>query len=792
MAELNTSAPAPDINPSATLQTSMSLYFVIAAIAWVVFLNLQRRLQHVYACRNQSLETASPVPDSMTLFGWILPAWRTGDDDIMEFCGLDTLIFLRVLAMGRKLAAFGIFLSAMLFPVYATGTNPAEFPRGNRTEIDVLERITMSNLDQGESRLWASIVAMYAMSFYALYLFSAEYRYYIVRRHEYLSRDDPQQYAVVIHDLPPSLRTNETLKYYMDYLFPDDVLAVSVAVECGDLEGLVAQRVKARNDLEHYMALSATTGERPTYRVKDLSMKKAPMQSVDAIDYFTEQLATLNQAVKDEYTKILDAQHEVRDKLLVEGYEKAAFAVTQDAPVANAKLVEKSIMRRSAFVTFRSLQTAQTCQQMLQTEKIFEMEVAAAPSPEDICWENIGRTRQEKDSWRFISTVISTAIILFWTIPTTIVVAFSTIETLEEKYPSIKDLLTKHPWLTEFFKQLSPIGLAVMGALAPIIMTIMSKREGHPSGALVRASTFAKLVYFQMFQTFFVSVIAGSLVSSVTLVLKDPSLLVSLLGSTIPAQSTLFMSYLIVKTGLDLSLEILRVMPWILGFIYNTFAPKLTARERSSPFFGLVPVTIAGNFDGGGAVADYLLGILLVVTFCAIAPLLSYFALLYFGLAELVYRRQVLYVYAPSPHSTGAYWPQLHSFLVGAVVLAQITFLGLMTLKVSPGPIVAATVLPFTSVLYHVYAQQLYPRPALNLPLLSCARLDKARAHRAHVDISSAFVQPALDESEPLKPDYMELQTRDDLDMVEVDAAKSKMHQGEPTDAEAKKFGFHI
>ncbi|OQR90886.1 hypothetical protein THRCLA_09167, partial [Thraustotheca clavata] len=763
---LNTTAPEADIHPSSTIETSLSIYFTIAFIAWLVFLFIQRRLQHVYAPRNQKIETASPVPDSDTMFGWMRPAWRTSDDDIMQFCGLDTLIFLRVLRIGRKLAFFGIFLSATLFPVYATGTNPTEVPLGNRTVFDPLERITMSNLNKGEPRLWASVAAMYAMTFYAFYLFSKEYKYYIARRHEYLSRDDPQQYTIVIHDLPPNLRTNETLKHYMDYLFPDEVLAVSVAVECGDLEKLVAKRTTARNQLEHYMALSSDTGERPIYRPKN-----APIKSVDALDYFADELDRLNREVKEEYQRILDAQHEVRDKLVAEGYENATFA-NSTIDDSNAILVQKSVMRRSAFVSFRSLQTAQICQQILQTEKLMEMEIAAAPYPDDIVWENIGRTRQEKDSWRFVSTVISTAIILFWTIPTAIVVAFSTVESLKAKYSFLRKLLTENPWLAEFFKQLSPIGLAVMSALAPIIMTYMSKREGHPSGSLVRASTFTKMVYFQMFQIFFVSVIAGSLVSSVALVLKDPTLLVSLLGTTIPAQSTLFMSYLIVKIGIDLSLELLRVMPWILGLVYDIFAPKLTARERSSPFFGLVPVTIAGNFDAGGAVPDYLLAILLIVTFCAIAPLLCYFAAFYFFVAELVFRRQVLYVYDPSPHSTGAFWPQLHNFFVGAVALAQITFLGLISLKQSPGPIAAATVLPFLSALYLIYVLQIYPRPALNLPLLTCARLDKAREHRPHVDVSEAFIQPALNSSEPIKPDYMELQSREDYDGI-----SPKMHE---------------
>ncbi|ETV98587.1 hypothetical protein H310_08708 [Aphanomyces invadans] len=778
-----------DVEPSLTIKTSVSIYFTIFAVAWIVFLYLQKRKPSIYACRNESTETASVAVDSGTMFGWIKSTWTVSDDVLFEFCGLDTLVFLRVLALGRKLALCGIGLSAALFPLYATGTNPDE-EAGRRKDIDPLERITMSNLSNGEPRLWASVVAMYLMSFYAMYLFRAEYQYYVKRRHEFLSRDDLQQYTVLINDLPLSLRTPHTLKYYMDYLFPQDVQGVTVAIECADLEKSVAKREKTRNSLEHAMAVSAQTGTRPTYRPK-----KELQKEYDAIDYFTEKLAKLNKKVMDKNDYLIKKQQELEAECVATGVEAAAFASAATVGVAMGGVVglpddlhrhiKNGITRSSAFVSFTSLQTAQTAQQILQTENPMEMEIVAAPQPDDIVWENIGRSKQEKDSWRLISTAISTAVILFWTIPTAAVVAFSTVDNLQVKL-NLTQFFQDYPWMIQVFKQISPLGLAIMTALAPMIMTYLSKREGHPSGAQVKGSTFAKLIYFQTFQIFFVSVIAGSLIESLAKVLDQPQLLIKMLGSSIPAQATMFMTYLIVKIGVDLDLELLRVMPQILGLVYKLFAPKVTARERRSPWFGLQPATIPGDFDTGGALPDYFLALLLVVTFCAIAPLLNYFALMYFVVAELVFRRQVLYVYDPSPHSTGVYWPQLHTFLVGALLLAQVTFLGMISLKVAPGPIVAATVLPFLSAVYYLYIEGVFPRSAKNLPLFSCARLDKQRASQEFSNLSSAFIQPALTASGPIKPDYSELATCvEDHPQTTLDNAHGSAQGGDLK-------GFHI
>jgi hypothetical protein len=186
----------PDLHPSQTIKAALTLYGSIFVIGFLFWSYRQRRLQHVYACRNQKVETASKASESNTMFGWIKPAWMASDDDIMEYCGLDTLVFLRVLKIGQKIALCGIFLSAMLFPVYATDDHLEKMNPNKTEKVDPLLLITMSNLGSEDMRLWSSVVAMYVISLYAMFLFRAEWQNYVVRRHQYLSRDDPQQYTV--------------------------------------------------------------------------------------------------------------------------------------------------------------------------------------------------------------------------------------------------------------------------------------------------------------------------------------------------------------------------------------------------------------------------------------------------------------------------------------------------------------------------------------------------------------------------------------------------------------------
>jgi hypothetical protein len=164
-----------DVNPSSTIITSASLYLPLLLLGWLTFEILQRKWEGVYKARRRAevSPTSSLAQKNYGPFGWILPVLRTSDDEIFNLCGLDTLCFLRLLRMGEKLAGFGIALSLVLFPLYATGTNPQE---ASRNDIDPLERITMSNLGQREGRLWASVLAMYLMSFFGMAMLWLEYK----------------------------------------------------------------------------------------------------------------------------------------------------------------------------------------------------------------------------------------------------------------------------------------------------------------------------------------------------------------------------------------------------------------------------------------------------------------------------------------------------------------------------------------------------------------------------------------------------------------------------------------
>ncbi|KAE9018228.1 hypothetical protein PF005_g7444 [Phytophthora fragariae] len=781
-ASVTDKAATEDLTPSTTILDGMRVYFVIGAIGWMAFEVGRVKLQRAFYCREDKAETTNATVTrchNAKVFAWLKLLFFTSDDEILEQCGMDTLFFLRFLRLCEKVTLVGILCSAANFPIYYYA---------KRDTLDPLYRMTLSHLDTDEMwRFWLTVVTMYLVSLTTCFLLWKEYEEYIRRRHEFMSRKHTQQYTVVLNGLPPNLCTQQTLRNYLELLFPKSVLHVYVALECRDLEKLVAERVKVRNKLEHVLAQSAKTGDRVLTRDKLLGGEQ-----VDAVELYQEQLKELNTAVEKEVRGILRNQAGVArqlvessgdDESLSRGFNQnfdsarsVNFAYKEeelDGDALESRYIKSlkrqdknaiGIMRPAGFVTFRSLKAAQSCTQILQSADPTQMHVEAAAHADDVVWENIGLSKNVKDTWFLISMCLSTAIILLWTVPTGIVVSFAKVSTLEKQWAWLATVIENNPWVKSLLEQLSPLMLSVMTALAPIIFGILSKREGHAFASQVDASLLNKLVIYQIYVTFLLPIIGGTVIDAVigssSTDLTDVSAVLKLISDSVAVQSSFFITYLLVKTGLNLTLILLRVTPIVKAAIYQVFAPKLTPRERSSPWFGLTSLAHPGDFGASDQVSEYYLVLMLVLVFCAIAPILNYFAMLYLVLSDFVYRWAVMCVHDPSTQTLGTFFPSLYRFIVGALMFAQIIMASVLATKQVALPATFSIFLPFITLAFHLFVNSRYPHVALNLPLDQAVIIDSRRSRQMQDlerVLEDMYMQPAMLERGPLEPDYQGL-----------------------------------
>jgi hypothetical protein len=819
MSSTQQDAARASANPSGTVKTSVSIYLPVLGVALLLFECLRRRFRHAYDCRGvdgdgllsarASFSSSSSKP-SRRPFGWVRAAWRVSDDEILERCGLDTLTFLRFLRLGRKVALLAVLLSAALFPLFVTAdtSQPPSAPL-----IDPLTRISMSNVPEGGRRLWAATMATYVVTLYTLHLLLQEYKQYVASRHRLLGRPEAQQYSVLLNDIPPGMRNKATLESYISKIFPHTVRDVYVALECSALEAYVEEREKVQDRLEHGLATYEESGTRPQRREGRswmgtlLCRRGGCGRLVDTIATDQHRLDELNELVAREIRSIDEAQVLLATRSNNESGPRGAVNIgnasrgqqpyddatsyqihgsdgdDSDDDVDNCKSddddqawrrkervmsqVERDsarkenplrVMRRAAFVSFSSLKSAQVAQQSLQASNPMCLAVDAAPHVDDVKWENIGISYRTRAIGSLVSALISAAIVLFWTIPTAFVASLATVESLRHYLPFMRHAFDKYPALQEVFKQFAPLALVAFSALAPLVFSLLSAREGHPSQTEVRASLFTKLAYFQLIQIFFVTVIVGTILDSLKEIIDQPKALISMLGRSMPQQSTFFMSYVIIQTGLSLALELLRVVPLVLSTLFILLAPKLTRRERESSWMGLRYISSTDPFDPTSDLANAFLIVLVTLTFASIAPLVCYFTAFFFIVAETVFRRQVLHVYQSSTFALGAFWPRLYKFMIVALVVSQLTMLGLLSLKKGVIQSILTAVLIFVILLFHYYVSQMYPHVAKHLPLTDCVRLDAIRDRRdpttSFYFLDTVYRQPAMAKRGAVRADH--------------------------------------
>lgn len=108
------------------------------------------------------------------------------------------------------------------------------------------------------------------------------------------------------------------------------------------------------------------------------------------------------------------------------------------------------------------------------------------------------------------------------------------------------------------------------------------------SWASNQASTFTKIAYFSIIQTFFISVISGSLVEEINKMVHTPVSTVDLLANSLPSQSTYFMQIAFVGTVLTIPWENLRALPMAYAFIRRFMGPRLTEKQRQTTFLEFI------------------------------------------------------------------------------------------------------------------------------------------------------------------------------------------------------------
>lgn len=164
----------------------------------------------------------------------------------------------------------------------------------------------------------------------------------------------------------------------------------------------------------------------------------------------------------------------------------------------------------AGFVSFNSLTDTNTAIQVVHSTTPYQMIVREAPNHQGILWHNVGLDHKSVQLGGLAAFCLSAACCLFYTVPVSFALSLTSVENLMQRWPALKDVIAKNPWLEALLDQIGPLVLSLFDSILPIILRLIASLEGQVGESHLEASLFTKLSAFHVsWRSFSVIVLVG-------------------------------------------------------------------------------------------------------------------------------------------------------------------------------------------------------------------------------------------------------------------------------------------
>ncbi|KAI5393412.1 CSC1-like protein RXW8 isoform X1 [Lathyrus oleraceus] len=681
------------------LLTSAGINIAVCSVLFSLYSVLRKQPSNVNVYFGRRLEShRSRHPDFwLERFvpspGWIVKAWGTSENEILDLGGLDAVVFVRILVFSiRVFSIAAVICTVLVLPVNYYGKERIH----KDIPLESLEVFTIENVKTGSRLLWAHCLALYIITLAACTLLYFEYKSITKLKllHIIGSPPRPSHFTIIVRSIPWSAEESycDTVNKFFSYYHASTYLSHQMIYKSGKVQ-------KLKDEAEHFCKV-----------VKDASSDKSCKpsfvpccclgNSTDSFKMDSNEIGSIHGRTC--YTDI-----DTRKKELP-----------------------------AAFVFFKSRYAALMASQTLQTSNPMLWVTDLAPEPHDVHWSNI--RVQYRQIWirRMATFAASIAFMLVFLIPVTLVQGLTQLEKLQKMFPFLTGVL-KNKYVRQLVTGYLPSVILVLFLCAvPPVMILFSTIEGPISRSRRKKSACWKVLYFTIWNVFFVNVFTGSVISQLSVFssIKD---LPGQLAKAVPAQATFFTTYILSSGWASLGFELLQICP----LLYNLFQ-RFLLRVKDDTLVGI-------TFPYHTEVPRLLLFGFLGFTCSILAPLMLPFLLIYFFLAYLVYRNQILNVYITKYDSGGQYWPIAHNTTVFSLLVAQLIALGVFGIKRSTVASGFTIPLIIVTLLFHQYCRHRFlpvfkSYSAQILVDMDRKDEDSGKMEEIYEQVRSAYIQPTL------------------------------------------------
>ncbi|KAG0367716.1 hypothetical protein BGZ54_003394 [Gamsiella multidivaricata] len=649
------------------LGTNVALSLItLGAFCW-----LRPRNGVIYARKYKSSPQDKRAPRlEEGYFSWMRPVWSCPDEVLVEKIGLDAVVFIRFVRMCRQIfLAMAVIGCGALIPINIIFTLRAQrnMPT-DQASTDKVSMLTMAGMSDLRW-LWAHVGGVWVFSMIMYIAMLHNYKTFLGFRIRYFEseayQEDVASRTIMLAGLPSTLQNDDKLlKFMNDMGLSDKPVQALVGRKIEKLPELMDKHKKMVKALEkvvakYYADPNRLPSKRPTVKVGGFCGSK----KVDAIDYYSQQIEELTDQI--EMTR-----HQV-SKSRPTNYGFVSYATIHAAHRVAKELSSATTLRKRS--------------KMIDPPELF-----LSPIPKDIIWFNVANPKQLRKTRRIIVNTAFVVFSLLFFIPMSFLSTIAKLESIVGLIPASKSYFEEHTFVASLVQSLLPVlFMDVLFLLIRKLIVYLAWFQGNITKSSTDRSTLAKFYLFFTLNNLIVLALAGTIVgffAQIKATLSNFSLsdgtwqdikkfisehnnIVELLSKNVIDTSLFWVNYISLR-NFGALLDLFQLVSLVLYWFKTTLTPRESKAMNKPDVF---------DFPLYFSVHMFLLTVALL--YSVIAPLVLFFAVVYFSLASLVYKYQLMYVFRTRIETGGRLFRVVYNRLLAALVLFQIVMIGVLNLK---------------------------------------------------------------------------------------------------------------
>ncbi|KAI0276258.1 hypothetical protein BGY98DRAFT_986594 [Russula aff. rugulosa BPL654] len=572
-------------------------------------------------------------------FGWILPTLRVSEFSVLQIVGLDAAV--NNIGIGDE------------------DDDDTDWPTHLLSDKSPHKRPDWFDLvSDANSYLSLHLVFTYLFTLLSLRMIFLNYKRFIKARqlfslqlvHSIAAR------TVMVTGLPPHLRSERVLAEHFENM-KLSVESVSICREISSLEHLIEARTRALLKLEdawvQYVGNPSTV---ETYDPSDHAI-------IGDGDLMSTEAQVPNRFVVPHHRRPTIRPGWFSGRVDAIQFLEKRFLEADEA-VKRHRRTGRFKPMDVAFVTFEKMSSAQIAAQTVHTSTPFQLETCLAPEPRDIVWANVGLSTGALRFRDAIALGILALLFFFWGIPITGLASLLSYKEIKKVMPSLGRLIDSNEKIRAIVQNSLPsVALITLNALLPFLLEAITYVQGFRARSLIEYSLMKKYFLFLLVNVVFIFLLASTYWQLVRDLANSPAKIPEKLAQALQMGRAkhFFLSYVILQGLGIMPLQLLN-----LGIIIPQFFFRLLITRTPRDFAELnAPPVI--NY---GAVYPQAILIFVITLLYSIAqPLILIFGAVYFGVAYLVYKYKLLFVFYKPYESQGQAWPITFTRLIWGVVI---------------------------------------------------------------------------------------------------------------------------